>query len=113
MLIQSIPNIIAAFPASSTEGWVILRHAEPVMLVVRGDFPAGTAGAGVLVGVVELSSGEPVIVEPFAGRVGPPKTPDTKCPSVVFVVGGPLPILAEEAIRDGERLAKPTEGPGK
>lgn len=76
-----------------------------------GSFPAGTAGAGVLVGVTELSSGEPVIVDPFAGKVGPPKTPEMKWPSVVFD-GVELPPLFEEARTEGERLAKPTEGPG-
>lgn len=111
MLIQSNPNNANAFPVSSAKRRCFARPAPPARLVGTRELTAGAAAAGVLVGVIDPSSGEPVIVEPFAGRVGPPNTPETKWPSDGFAGGEPVPRL-EDAMIEGERLAKPTDGPG-
>lgn len=94
--IHNKPNSVAVFPfsADTHDDIDVLHPADVDMLIVVASLPTGAAATGVLVADdVVSSSADPVIVEPFAGRVGPPNTPDMKCPSVVFEVGVPVPFL--------------------
>lgn len=63
--------------------------------------------------IVDSLSSDPVIVDPLAGRVGPPNTPVNKGTFVVFE--GVLVWFVAACVfasREGDSSAKPMDGPG-